>query len=165
MGTTLENKIMFKRKKKTVFLSFNPWRFILTLQVCAVVSWDSSIHDSVHLNRLTPNTERVYLILKVVVRLSHPAAMELVLRKRLAINVYKRQSITDKLKKRISKSVSSLHTSDQQQHINGLVKDCGISIANALEIPQPFTKPSTLLKLTYLKFTLYILNWKLFSHV
>ena len=76
--------------------------------MCAVVSWDSSIHDSVHLNRLTPNTERVYLILKVVVRLSHPAAMELVLRKRLAINVYKRQSITDKLKKRISKSVSSL---------------------------------------------------------
>ena len=33
--------------------------------VTAVVSWDSSIHDSVHLNRVTPNNERVYLILKV----------------------------------------------------------------------------------------------------
>ena len=34
--------------------------------VTAVVSWDSSIHDSVHLNRVTPNNERVYLILKVI---------------------------------------------------------------------------------------------------
>ena len=40
-------------------------------------------------------------------RLSHPASMELVLRKRICINVYKRQSLTDKLKKRIGKSVSS----------------------------------------------------------
>ena len=47
------------------------------------------------------------IIPQVVVRLSHPAAMELVLRKRLAINVYKRQSLTDKLKKRIGKSVSN----------------------------------------------------------
>ena len=45
---------------------------------------------------------------QVVVRLSHPAAMELVLRKRISINVYKRQSITDKLKKRIGKAVSIL---------------------------------------------------------
>ena len=30
-----------------------------------VASWDSSIHDSLHLNRLTPANERVYLILKV----------------------------------------------------------------------------------------------------
>ena len=78
---------------------------LFLLQVCAVVSWDSSIHDSVHLNRITPNNERVYLIVKVVVRLSHPASMELVLRKRVCINVYKRQSLTDKLKKRIGKSV------------------------------------------------------------
>ena len=71
-----------------------------------MVSWDSSIHDSPHLNRVTQSNERVYLILKAVVRLSHPAAMELVLRKRIAINVYKRQSITEKLKKRISRVVS-----------------------------------------------------------
>ena len=78
---------------------------IVILQVLAIVSWDSSIHDSPHLNRVTQANERVYLILKAVVRLSHPAAMELVLRKRLSINVYKRQSITDKLKKRISRVV------------------------------------------------------------
>lgn len=70
------------------------------------MSWDSSVHDSVHLNRVTPNNERIYLILKAVVQLSHPASMEIVLRKRIAINVYKRQSITDKLKRRIGKAVS-----------------------------------------------------------
>lgn len=43
--------------------------------------------------------ERVYLILKVTVRLSHPAPMDLVLRKRISLNIYKRQSITERLKK------------------------------------------------------------------
>jgi len=71
-----------------------------------VVLWDSSVHDSIHLNRVTPNNERVYLIVKVVVQLSHPAAMELVLRKRICINVYKRQSIAEKLRRKIAKTVS-----------------------------------------------------------
>lgn len=71
----------------------------LDKDVCAICSWDSSIHDSQALNRVTENNERVYLILKTTVRLSHPAPMDLVLRKRLAINIYKRQSITEKLKK------------------------------------------------------------------
>ncbi|XP_055871121.1 kinesin-like protein KIF13A isoform X6 [Biomphalaria glabrata] len=72
--------------------------------VCAFASWDSSLHDSVHLNRITPANERVYMILKAVVRLSHPAAIELVLRKRVCINIYKKQglsSFTNMLKNRI----------------------------------------------------------------
>jgi kinesin family member 13 len=71
----------------------------LEKDICAICSWDSSIHDSQALNRVTEGNERVYLILKITVRLSHPAPMDLVLRKRLAINIYKRQSITDKLKR------------------------------------------------------------------
>ncbi|XP_065092939.1 kinesin-like protein KIF13A isoform X4 [Ochlerotatus camptorhynchus] len=67
--------------------------------ICACCSWDSSIHDSPALNRMTEANERVYLILKTTVRLSHPAPMDLVLRKRLALNIYKRQSFTDRLKK------------------------------------------------------------------
>ena len=51
--------------------------------------------------------ERVYLILKTTVRLSHPAPMDLVLRKRLALNIFKRQSFTEKLKKlRLGRYVS-----------------------------------------------------------
>jgi kinesin family protein 13 len=69
--------------------------------VAALASWDSSIHDSVHLNRITASTERAYLIVKVAVRLSHPAAMELVLRKRICFTVVKRHSITERLKRRL----------------------------------------------------------------
>ena len=36
-----------------------------------IASWDSSIHDSLHLNRLTPANERVYLILKVSIAATH----------------------------------------------------------------------------------------------
>ncbi|XP_045488528.1 kinesin-like protein KIF13A isoform X8 [Pieris rapae] len=69
--------------------------------VSAVAAWDSSIHDSQYLNRITEPNERVYLILKTTVRLSHPAPMELILRKRLALNIYKRQSFTDRIRKKI----------------------------------------------------------------
>lgn len=47
----------------------------------------------------TTANERVYLILKTTVRLSHPAPMDLVLRKRISLNIYKRQSIAERLKK------------------------------------------------------------------
>ena len=63
----------------------------LIQQVSAVCSWDSSIHDSVHLNRITSSSERIYLIIKATVQLSHPASMELVLRKRIAVNIYNKQ--------------------------------------------------------------------------
>ena len=44
---------------------------------------------------------RPYLIVKAVVRLSDPAAMDLVLRKRISFNVYKRHSITDKIRRKM----------------------------------------------------------------
>ncbi|UYV79049.1 KIF13B [Cordylochernes scorpioides] len=78
-------------------------------EVCAFAAWDSSIHDSVHLNRITPPAERVYLILKASVRLSHPATMDLVLRKRLLINVYKRQSFTERIRKKIARTGLAPH--------------------------------------------------------
>ncbi|MEQ2191693.1 hypothetical protein XENOCAPTIV_001180 [Xenoophorus captivus] len=37
------------------------------------------------------NEERIYLIIKATVQLSHPASMELVLRKRIAVNIYNKQ--------------------------------------------------------------------------
>lgn len=137
----------------------------LEKDVCAVAAWDSSIHDSIYLNRVTEGqykffsnpfcatflrcrwfppsflaknwnagchfvcptciffplcyvesctlwciymfiaaNERVYLILKTTVHLSHPATMDLVLRKRLSLNIYKRQSIADRIRRKIVKS-------------------------------------------------------------
>lgn len=77
--------------------------------MAALASWDSSIHDSVHLNRITQSNERAYLIVKVVVRLSHPTVMDLVLRKRICFTVVKRQSFKEKLKRRLGQA-TSLHS-------------------------------------------------------
>ncbi|XP_020610321.1 kinesin-like protein KIF13B [Orbicella faveolata] len=74
-------------------------------QVSATVLWDSSIHDSVFLNRVTQSYERVYLILKVIVRLASPIAMDLVLRKRISVKVYKKQSWKDSLLRKIAKDI------------------------------------------------------------
>lgn len=71
--------------------------------VSVIVVWDSSIHDSPALNRASSAEERISLIVRVSVRLSHPFVMDLVLRKRISINVYKKQSLTDRLKKKISR--------------------------------------------------------------
>ena len=71
--------------------------------VGAVASWDSSVHDNSYLNRVTETNERVYLILRATVRLSHPSSLDLVLRKRVAVNVYKKQSLATFLMKKIGR--------------------------------------------------------------
>ena len=38
-----------------------------------VATWDSSAHESAKLNRVTPEQERLFLVVRVVVRLSDPA--------------------------------------------------------------------------------------------
>jgi len=61
------------------------------LQVKAEASWDSTVHDCIQLSKGTAADERVYLIVRATVQLSHPAEMQLVLRKRICVNVYGRQ--------------------------------------------------------------------------
>lgn len=57
-------------------------------QVKAEASWDSTVHECPWLSRggLWPE-QRVYLTIRVVVQLSHPADMQLVLRKRICVSV------------------------------------------------------------------------------
>lgn len=57
----------------------------------AEASWDSTVHDCIQLSKGTAADERVYLIVRATVQLSHPAEMQLVLRKRICVNVYGRQ--------------------------------------------------------------------------
>nr|XP_023016379.1 kinesin-like protein KIF13B isoform X2 [Leptinotarsa decemlineata] len=98
----------------------------LDKDVCAIASWDSSIHDSPNLNKVTETNERVYMILRVTVRLSHLAPMELVLRKRLALNVYKRQSITDRIKNQIKSKIAR----------SDLVTSCGVTYLVVSNVPK-----------------------------
>ncbi|CAN9506865.1 unnamed protein product [Ophioblennius macclurei] len=57
-------------------------------EVKAEASWDSTVHECPQLSRggLWPE-QRVYLTVRAVVQLSHPADMQLVLRKRICVNI------------------------------------------------------------------------------
>uniref|UniRef100_A0A669CDX8 Kinesin family member 13A n=1 Tax=Oreochromis niloticus TaxID=8128 RepID=A0A669CDX8_ORENI len=99
-------------------------------EVSAVCSWDSSIHDSVHLNRVTSPNERIYLIIKATVQLSHPASMELVLRKRIAVNIYNKQSFTQSLKRRMS--------------LKNMLYSCGVTYEIVSNIPKEPEERETL---------------------
>ncbi|KAL0169177.1 hypothetical protein M9458_033773, partial [Cirrhinus mrigala] len=54
-------------------------------------SWDSTVHECPQLSRGAAADQRVYLIVRTVVQLSHPAEMQLVLRKRICVNLTGRQ--------------------------------------------------------------------------
>ena len=56
----------------------------------ATASWDSAVHDSFSLNKITGKNDRVYAILKVGVVLAHPPNIELMLRKQICLRVYKK---------------------------------------------------------------------------
>uniref|UniRef100_A0A6Q2ZF36 Kinesin family member 13A n=1 Tax=Esox lucius TaxID=8010 RepID=A0A6Q2ZF36_ESOLU len=103
-----------------LFLDLNGKRSFLVSVVC---SWDSSIHDSVHLNRVTSPNERIYLIIKATVQLSHPASMELVVRKRIAVNIYNKQTFTQSLKRRMS--------------VKNTLYSCGVTYEIVSNIPKP----------------------------
>lgn len=66
------------------------WLFNM-IQVKTEASWDSTVHECPQLSRVTPAEQRVYLTVKTVVQLTHPAHMQLVLRKRICVSVTGRQ--------------------------------------------------------------------------
>ncbi|KAM9404252.1 kinesin-like protein KIF13A isoform 1-T1 [Salvelinus alpinus] len=96
-------------------------------EVSVVCSWDSSIHDSLHLNRVTSPNERIYVIIKATVQLSHPASMELVVRKRIAVNIYNKQSFTQSLKRRMS--------------LKNTLYSCGVTYEILSNIPKASEEP------------------------
>ncbi|XP_026856616.2 kinesin-like protein KIF13B isoform X3 [Electrophorus electricus] len=71
-------------------------------EVKAEASWDSTVHECPELSRGGGPEQRIYLIVRVVVLLSHPACMQLVLRKRICVSLTTRQGFAKSLLKRIS---------------------------------------------------------------
>uniref|UniRef100_A0A673X440 Kinesin family member 13B n=1 Tax=Salmo trutta TaxID=8032 RepID=A0A673X440_SALTR len=71
-------------------------------EVGAEASWDSTVHNCPQLSRSVSPGLRVYLIVRVVVQLSHPANMHLVLRKRICVNLAGRQGWSQSLLKIMS---------------------------------------------------------------
>ncbi|XP_002667565.2 kinesin-like protein KIF13B isoform X2 [Danio rerio] len=90
-------------------------------EVKAEASWDCTVHDSPELNRATGQDQRVYLTVSTTVLLSHPAQMQLVLRKRICVNLTGRQGFAQSLLKRMS------HRS--------LIHGCGVTFEIVSNIP------------------------------
>ncbi|XP_028461510.1 kinesin-like protein KIF13B isoform X2 [Perca flavescens] len=71
-------------------------------EVKVEASWDSTVHKCPQLSRVMSADQRVYLTVSTVVQLSHPAQMQLVLRKRICVNVTGKQGFAQSLMKRMS---------------------------------------------------------------
>ncbi|KAF5898706.1 kinesin-like protein KIF13B isoform X2, partial [Clarias magur] len=71
-------------------------------EVKAEASWDSTVHECPQLSRGGAVDQRVYLTIRTVVQLSHPAEMQLVLRKRICVNLTGRQGFAQNFLKRMS---------------------------------------------------------------
>ncbi|XP_041815196.1 kinesin-like protein KIF13B isoform X2 [Chelmon rostratus] len=71
-------------------------------EVRVEASWDSTVHECPQLSRVGSADQRVYLTVRTVVQLSHPAHMQVVLRKRICVNVTGRQGFAQSLLKRMS---------------------------------------------------------------
>uniref|UniRef100_A0A2K6GF40 Kinesin family member 13B n=1 Tax=Propithecus coquereli TaxID=379532 RepID=A0A2K6GF40_PROCO len=91
-------------------------------EVKAEASWDSAVHDCPQLSKGTPGDERVFLIVRVTVQLSHPADMQLVLRKRICVHVHGRQGFAQSLLKKMS------HRSS--------IPGCGVTFEIVSNIPE-----------------------------
>uniref|UniRef100_H0UWW4 Kinesin family member 13B n=1 Tax=Cavia porcellus TaxID=10141 RepID=H0UWW4_CAVPO len=88
----------------------------------AEASWDSAVHSCPQLSKGTPADERVFLIVRVTVQLSHPADMQLVLRKRICVQVHSRQGFAQSLLKKMS------HRSS--------IPGCGVTFEIVSNIPE-----------------------------
>nr|XP_019588675.1 PREDICTED: kinesin-like protein KIF13B isoform X2 [Rhinolophus sinicus] len=91
-------------------------------EVKAEASWDSAVHSCPQLSKGTPADERLFLIVRVTVQLSHPADMQLVLRKRICVSVHGRQGFAQSLLKKMS------HRSS--------IPGCGVTFEIVSNIPE-----------------------------
>ncbi|XP_076128775.1 kinesin-like protein KIF13B isoform X3 [Alosa pseudoharengus] len=72
------------------------------VEVKAAASWDPTVHECVELSRGGGAGQRVYLTVRVAVLLSHPAQMQLVLRKRICVSLTGRQGFAQSFLKKMS---------------------------------------------------------------
>ncbi|XP_017311279.2 kinesin-like protein KIF13B [Ictalurus punctatus] len=75
-------------------------------KVKAEASWDCTVHECVELSRGGGPEQYVYLTVRVAVLLSHPAQMQLILRKRICVSLAARQGFAKSLLKRMSQRSS-----------------------------------------------------------
>ena len=105
-------------------------------EVAATAAWDSSIHASTHLNRATADHEQLTMVVKATVRLSEPYPSNLVLRKRVAFNVYKRKSIANFFRRTLAMKVAEV----VGQPRPSTVQRVGVTYELVGEVPKVFQR-------------------------
>ncbi|XP_044146817.1 kinesin-like protein KIF13B isoform X2 [Bufo gargarizans] len=91
-------------------------------EVKAEASWDCTVHNCPQLSKGSSADERVFLIVRVTVQLSHPAEMQLVLRKRICVNIYSRQGFAQSFLRRMSSRSN--------------ITSCGVTVEIVSNIPE-----------------------------
>uniref|UniRef100_A0A6I8SJU0 Kinesin family member 13B n=1 Tax=Xenopus tropicalis TaxID=8364 RepID=A0A6I8SJU0_XENTR len=91
-------------------------------EVKAEASWDCTVHNCPQLSKGSAPEDRVFLIVRATVQLSHPAEMQIVLRKRICVNVYSRQGFAQSFLRRMS------HRSS--------ISSCGVTVEVVSNIPE-----------------------------
>ncbi|XP_048830805.1 kinesin-like protein KIF13B isoform X2 [Brienomyrus brachyistius] len=92
-------------------------------EVKAEASWDSAVHECPQLSRGGVALEqRVYLIVRAVVQLSHPEEMQLVLRKRICVSIVGRQGFAQTFLRRKS--------------LRSTIPGCGVTFEIVSNIPR-----------------------------
>ncbi|EJW74665.1 hypothetical protein WUBG_14426, partial [Wuchereria bancrofti] len=92
--------------------------------ISATCSWDSSIHENPALNKPTEGSDHIYAIVKVTVRLTHPCEIDIILRKRICMHVYKKTGLTERLIKKLVGSDSITGTSVYYDVVAHIPKVC-----------------------------------------
>ena len=100
----------------------------LSQTIGCIAAWDSSVHDSVYLNRVTQEHERLFLILRITLRIIDPLPLDVVLRKRICFSVYKRHSFVSKFRKSLGYST------------NNLLRSTGVTYELVGSVPNTFGK-------------------------
>ena len=99
--------VVLKKEQGDIFYNLQLLQTIENMIGC-IMSWDSSVHNSIYLNRVTQDHERLFLTLRITLRVSDPKPISLVLRKRICFAVYKRHSLVSKFRKTLGYSNMSL---------------------------------------------------------
>ncbi|XP_065838715.1 kinesin-like protein KIF13A isoform X2 [Oscarella lobularis] len=106
-------------------------------QVTAVAAWDSSLHDNMNLRKLTKPKERVYIVVKVTARLSHPLPVRLVLRKRICVKIIGKVPVfTSTLKQMFARGDKRVHCGAVYEIVAGIPKNPGMDYSASLNLEE-----------------------------
>ncbi len=88
-------------------------------ELSATSAWDSTQHDSIYLNQQTLHDQYIYLVLKIKLKLKEPFEHDIIVRKRLCVQIYlSQQAATSYLTSRLTKFIANNETTKRLLNVN-----------------------------------------------